>query len=83
LDRRTGEYIWLNSATHVAIMTELSELTLVETAELFTTRKLSPVELLDALLARIERLDPVYHVHILEMNGDSYRLKQSKARRSG
>jgi hypothetical protein len=24
---------------------------------------------------------PTHHVHILEMNGDSYRLKQSKSRR--
>jgi DNA replication protein DnaC len=29
--------------------------------------------------ARPDRL--THHVHILEMNGESYRLKQSKARR--
>jgi hypothetical protein len=29
--------------------------------------------------ARLDRL--THHVHILEMNGESYRLKQSKARR--
>jgi DNA replication protein DnaC len=35
------------------------------------------VRLTGALLDRI-----THHVHILEMNGDSYRLKQSRRKRS-
>ena len=40
-----------------------------------------------AELTPLERLQPAlldrltHHVHILEMNGDSYRLKQSKTKR--
>ena len=45
-------------------MTDLGYLGIVETAALFAARKLSPVELCDALLARIERLDPTYHAFI-------------------
>lgn len=45
-------------------MTDLAFLGIVETAELFAARKLSPVELCEALLARIEQLDPTYHAFI-------------------
>lgn len=45
-------------------MTDLAYLGIVETAALFTARKLSPVELCEALLARIERLDPTLHAFI-------------------
>jgi aspartyl-tRNA(Asn)/glutamyl-tRNA(Gln) amidotransferase subunit A len=43
---------------------DLSYLGLVETAALFRAGKLSPVELTEALLARIERLDPTFHAFI-------------------
>jgi DNA replication protein DnaC len=39
------------------------------------TRELHPERLTGALLDRL-----THHVHILEMNGDSYHLKQSKQR---
>ncbi|MGI9478514.1 MAG: amidase [Hyphomicrobiaceae bacterium] len=45
-------------------MTELAYLGIAEAAALFAARKLSPVELCEALLARIERLDPTYHAFI-------------------
>lgn len=45
-------------------MTDVAYLGIVESAELFATRKLSPVELCEALLARIERLDPTFHAFI-------------------
>ena len=48
-------------------MTDLAYLGLVETAKLFAARKLSPVELCEALLARIETLDERYHAFIKVM----------------
>jgi aspartyl-tRNA(Asn)/glutamyl-tRNA(Gln) amidotransferase subunit A len=45
-------------------MTELGYLGIAETGRLFAARKLSPVEYLHGLLARIERLDPSYHAFI-------------------
>ncbi len=45
-------------------MTDFAYLGIVETAALFAARKLSPVELCEALLARIEQLDPTYHAFI-------------------
>jgi len=41
-----------------SVATELHWLTIAEAARLFEKRQLSPVELTDALLARIEALDP-------------------------
>jgi aspartyl-tRNA(Asn)/glutamyl-tRNA(Gln) amidotransferase subunit A len=46
-------------------MTELCHLTIAEAAKLIAARKLSPVELTRAYLARIERLDPLYNAFIL------------------
>jgi aspartyl-tRNA(Asn)/glutamyl-tRNA(Gln) amidotransferase subunit A len=43
---------------------DLAYLGILETAALFKQRALSPVELLDALLARIDKLDPTYHAFI-------------------
>jgi aspartyl-tRNA(Asn)/glutamyl-tRNA(Gln) amidotransferase subunit A len=45
-------------------MSELHWLTAAEAARQFAARKLSPVELLTALLARIDRLDPKLHAFI-------------------
>ncbi len=45
-------------------MTDLGFIGLAEAGRLIAQRKLSPVEYLDALLARIERLDPKYHAFI-------------------
>ena len=45
-------------------MSELHWLTAAEAARAFAARELSPVELLTALLARIERLDPELHAFI-------------------
>ena len=45
-------------------MSELHWLTAAEAARAFAARTLSPVELLTALLARIERLDPKLHAFI-------------------
>ena len=42
------------------------------------TEALGSERLTGALLDRL-----THHVHILEMNGESYRLKDSKRRRSG
>ena len=45
-------------------MSELPWLTASEAVREFAARRLSPVELLNALLARIERLDPKLHAFI-------------------
>ncbi|HJU15769.1 MAG TPA: amidase [Stellaceae bacterium] len=45
--------------------TELHELTIAEMARLFERRRLSPVELSEALLARIEALDPQLNAFLL------------------
>src|SRR4029077_3217066 len=42
-------------------MSDLRGLTAAEATRAFAARRLSPVELLTALLARIERLDPTLH----------------------
>jgi aspartyl-tRNA(Asn)/glutamyl-tRNA(Gln) amidotransferase subunit A len=46
-------------------MTEITSLTLAQAANLIRTRKLSPVDYTEALLARIAALDPVYHAFIV------------------
>src|SRR4051812_50223725 len=48
-----------------ATPTELHWLTIADTARLIETRRLSPVELTDALLARIEALDPQLNAFLL------------------
>jgi len=45
-------------------MTELAYLGIVEAGKLLAARQLSPVELCEALLARIEQLDNTYHAFI-------------------
>ena len=45
-------------------MTDLAYLGIVEVSKLFASKELSPVELCQALLERIERLDPKYHAFI-------------------
>ena len=45
-------------------MTDLAWLSIAEASKLLAARKLSPVELTNALLARIERLDPRWHAFI-------------------
>jgi len=52
-----------NDAT--ATPTELHWLTIADAARLIETRRLSPVELTDALLARIEALDPQLNAFLL------------------
>jgi len=45
-------------------MTDLAWLSVADAAKLISGRKLSPVEFTEALLARIERLDPKWHAFI-------------------
>ena len=45
-------------------MTDLAFMTMAEASRLIRARKLSPVELTQALLARIAALDGVYHAYI-------------------
>ncbi|MAI44623.1 MAG: amidase [Hyphomicrobiaceae bacterium TMED74] len=45
-------------------MTDLAYLGIVEASKLFTSKELSPVELCQTLLKRIDRLDPKYHAFI-------------------
>jgi aspartyl-tRNA(Asn)/glutamyl-tRNA(Gln) amidotransferase subunit A len=45
-------------------MTEISSLSIAQSARLIRARELSPVELTEALLARIAALDPIYHAFI-------------------
>ena len=45
-------------------MTDLAYLTIAEASRLIRARKLSPVELTEALLARIAALDGIYHAYI-------------------
>jgi aspartyl-tRNA(Asn)/glutamyl-tRNA(Gln) amidotransferase subunit A len=45
-------------------MTELAYLTIAEASRLIRARKLSPLELTNALLARIAALDGIYHAYI-------------------
>ena len=48
-----------------ATPTELHWLTIADAARLIESRRLSPVELTDALLARIEALDPQLNAFLL------------------
>ena len=48
-----------------SVATELHWLTIAEAARLFEKRQLSPVELTDALLARIDALDPQINAFLL------------------
>ena len=45
-------------------MTDLAYMTIAEASRLIRARKLSPVELTEALLARIAALDGIYHAYI-------------------
>jgi aspartyl-tRNA(Asn)/glutamyl-tRNA(Gln) amidotransferase subunit A len=45
-------------------MTDLTNMTIAEASRLIRARKLSPVELTEALLARIAALDGIYHAYI-------------------
>ncbi|MGE0702215.1 MAG: amidase family protein, partial [Hyphomicrobiaceae bacterium] len=45
-------------------MSDLAWMSIAEASRLLSERKLSPVELTDALLARIERLDSRWHAFI-------------------
>jgi aspartyl-tRNA(Asn)/glutamyl-tRNA(Gln) amidotransferase subunit A len=45
-------------------MTDLAFMTIAEASRLIRTRKLSPIELAQALLARIAALDAIYHAYI-------------------
>jgi aspartyl-tRNA(Asn)/glutamyl-tRNA(Gln) amidotransferase subunit A len=48
-------------------MTDLAFITIAEASRLIRARKLSPVELTAALLARIAALDGLYHAYIAVM----------------
>jgi len=58
-------------------MSELAYLTIAEASRLIRAKKLSPVELTRALLARIAAIDPTYHAFILVM--EDVALAQAKA----
>ncbi|HYB40129.1 MAG TPA: amidase family protein, partial [Candidatus Methylomirabilis sp.] len=59
---------------------ELTSLTLARAARLLRRRELSPVELTEAILARIERLDPVLKAFIT-VTGDLARRQARRAER--
>ena len=61
---RSGRRTLAADARGNRTMSELHWLTAAEAARQFAARKLSPVELMTALLARIERLDPKLHAFI-------------------
>jgi aspartyl-tRNA(Asn)/glutamyl-tRNA(Gln) amidotransferase subunit A len=58
-------------------MTDLAFMTIAEASRLIRSRKLSPVELTDALLARIAALDGIYHAYITVAAGAA--LARAKA----
>ena len=58
-------------------MTDLSFMTIAEASRLIRARKLSPVELTQALLARIAALDGVYHAYLAVTADDA--LAQARA----
>src|SRR6516225_2291864 len=62
---------------HGAGMTDLALMTMAEASRLIRARKLSPVELTAALLARITALDGLYHAYIAVMAETA--LAQAKA----
>ncbi len=60
---------------------ELYKLSAVELRALIGQRKLSPIELLDHLLARIDRLDPKIHAFVhLDRRGAKAQLARPKER---
>ncbi|HET8995074.1 MAG TPA: amidase, partial [Acetobacteraceae bacterium] len=61
-------------------MSELHWLTAAEASRAFAARTLSPVALLDALLQRIDRLDPTLHAFI-RMDSDAARAAAQAAER--
>ena len=64
-----------------ATPTELHWLTIADAARLIETRRLSPVELTDALLARIEALDPQLNAFLCRRrNRRASRRKRPRAR---
>lgn len=59
-------------------MTDTSSLSIGQATRLIRARQLSPVELTEALLARIAALDPVYHAFIA-VTGDIARMEAKAA----
>jgi aspartyl-tRNA(Asn)/glutamyl-tRNA(Gln) amidotransferase subunit A len=59
-------------------VTDLTDLTIAESSKLLERREVSPVELVDAALARIEQLDPALHAFIT-VTADAARVKANAA----
>ena len=59
-------------------MTELCELDAVELRRMIGARQVSPVEVLDSCIARIERLNPVLNA-MVELNLDEARADAKRA----
>ena len=61
-------------------MSELTDLTVAEAAPLIRRRKVSPIELTEACLARIERLEPALNAFVT-VTGDAARAAAAEAER--
>ena len=62
-------------------MTELHYLSATEAQRLFAARELSPVELLDAVLARADAVEPTVNAFTEQLRDDAYAAARESERR--